>query len=124
MKWLRKAAKQSDAYAMETAKVRPERERALIEGPAEHREGWIASAGTRTAGVRKDRPLADGLANGSNRPFADLPVDLMNGRIAQKRKQVKSTRSDNSRAMFDYPKRCGRALHSLLYRGLNLTVGA
>ena len=66
----------------------------------------------------------DGLANGSNRPFADLPVDLMNGRIAQKRKQVKSTRSDNSRAMFDYPKRCGRALHSLLYRGLNLTVGA
>ena len=40
----------------------------------------------------------------------------MNGRIAQKRKQVKSIRSDNSRAMFDYPKRCGRALHSLLYR--------
>ena len=26
-----------------------------------------------------------------------------------------STRSDNSRAMFDYPKRCGRALHSPLY---------
>src|ERR1700722_14879096 len=37
-----------------------------------------------TAGKRKYRPFAEGLANRANRPYADLHVYLMNGRTASR----------------------------------------